>query len=62
MDGREDSNLVYGMLFGLDGSGLDSDVLAVVGLRGVFACLRLCVTYNTLGGTIPTLIISGNGD
>ena len=42
--------------------GLDSDVLAVVGLRGVFACLRLCVTYNTLGGTIPTLIISGNGD
>lgn len=44
MDGREVSNLVYGMLFGLDGSGLNSDVLAVVELRRAFACLRLCVT------------------
>lgn len=27
------------------GVGLDSDVLAVVGLQRVFARLRLCVTY-----------------
>ena len=46
LDAVEISNLAYGMLSRLDGSGLDSAVPAVVGSRRVFACL-LAVVRNT---------------
>lgn len=50
LDGRRASKLIYGMLFGLDGNGLDGECAWI-------ACLRLCNVHVITGRNDPSLLI-----